>query len=103
MKNVKNFSNFISIEVNEWLDAPGSVDVPSDSYENKVRSRNYHSTDPTMPQVYDAMFEASEIYDFLDEHGKSEDFNKFLEKKRSGKEITDHIKEYIKERKNKAR
>jgi len=95
MKNLKKFHNF----VNEWIDSPGSIDVPGDSYENRVRSRNYHSTDPTMPQVYDAMFEASYFHDFLDQEGKSENFNKFLsEGKKSGSDITNYIKESFKEK-----
>ena len=75
MKNLQKFQNFI----NEWLDSPGSIDVPSNSYENRVKSRNYHSTDPAMPQVYDAMYEAAYFHEFLDNEGKSEkDFNRFI-------------------------
>ena len=95
MKNLQKFQNFI----NEWLDSPGSIDVPSNSYENRVKSRNYHSTDPAMPQVYDAMYEAAYFHEFLDNEGKSENFNKFLEEgKKSGSEITRYIKDSIKEK-----
>lgn len=101
MKNLENFKNF----VNEWLDSPGSVDVPANSYETRVRSRNYHSTDPAMPQAYDAFdaaYEASYFHDFLDEEGKSEKFNKFLsEGKKSGSQITDYIKDSFKEKSTK--
>jgi hypothetical protein len=95
MKNLQKFQNFI----NEWLDSPGSIDVPSNSYENRVKSRNYHSTDPAMPQVYDAMYEAAYFHEFLDNEGKSENFNKFLEEgKKSGSEITRYIKDSFKEK-----
>ena len=95
MKNLQKFQNFI----NEWLDSPGSIDVPSNSYENIVKSRNYHSTDPAMPQVYDAMYEAAYFHEFLDNEGKSENFNKFLEEgKKSGSEITRYIKDSFKEK-----
>ncbi len=98
MKNLKKFQD----HVNEWHDSPGSVDVPSSSYENKVRSRNYQSNDPSMPQVYDAMYEAAYFHDFLDGEGKSESFNKFLgESKRSGAEITDYIKDSFKSKSHK--
>lgn len=98
MKNLENFQTF----VNEWLDSPGSVDVSPNSYETRVRSRNYHSTDAAMPQVYDAfdaVYEASYFHDFLDNEGKSESFNKFLSGgKKSGSEITDYIKDSFKEK-----
>lgn len=95
MKNLQKFQNFI----NEWLDSPGSIDVPANSYENRVKSRNYHSTDPAMPQVYDAMYEAAYFHEFLDNEGKSESFNKFLEEgKKSGSEITRYIKDSFKEK-----
>ena len=95
MKNLQKFQNFI----NEWLDSPGSIDVPANSYENRVKSRNYHSTDPAMPQVYDAMYEAAYFHEFLDNEGKSENFNKFLEEgKKSGSEITRYIKDSFKEK-----
>lgn len=87
---IKNFNEF----VNEWLDAPGSVDVPGDAYDPKVNSRNYKPANPPLPEVVDAMFEASYINDFLDNQGKSEEFNQFLEgAKRSGADITGYLKE----------
>ncbi len=87
---IKNFNEF----VNEWLDAPGSVDVPSDAYDPKVNSRNYKPANSPLPEVIDAMFEASYINDFLDNQGKSEEFNRFLdEAKRSGSDITGYLKE----------
>lgn len=96
---MKDFRQFI---LTEWLDSPGSVDVPGQNTEIKVQSRNYNSTNPQLPEVVDGVFEASEIYDFLDEHGNSEDFNKFLkEKKRSGRQITDHLKDKLKNKKKK--
>ena len=88
--------------MNEWIDSPGSVDVPGQNTEIRVNSRNYTPAHQPLPFVQDAMFEASELYDFLDEHGNSEHFNKFLgEKNRSGREITDYIKEYLKNKKSK--
>jgi hypothetical protein len=89
MKNLIKFKGFI----NEWLDSPGSVDVPGNSYETRVNRRNYQSADPTMPETIDAMFEASYFHDFLDECGKSEEFNKFIgEDKKSGSDITEYLK-----------
>jgi hypothetical protein len=95
MENLKKYSKF----VNEWLDAPGSIDVPGEAMERRVNSRNYQTGNMTMPEVHDAMFEAADFYDFLDGHGKSEDFDKFLkEDKRSGSDITEHIKNKFKEK-----
>jgi hypothetical protein len=52
-----------------------------------------------MPQVYDAMYEAAYFHEFLDNEGKSENFNKFLEEgKKSGSEITRYIKDSFKEK-----
>jgi hypothetical protein len=89
MKNLQKFKGF----VNEWIDSPGSIDVPGDSYQTKVNSRNYQSADPTMPETIDAMYEEAYFHDFLDECGKSEEFNKFLnEDKKSGSDITEYLK-----------
>ena len=94
----KNFTEFLR----EWLDSPGSVVVPGQSTEMKVSSRNYTSTSPQMPEIVDAMFEASYFHDFLDKEGSSEEFNKFLKKsKRSGKEVTDYIKDSFKKKSSK--
>jgi hypothetical protein len=94
MKNLKNFDNFIF----EWLDSPGSVDVPGQSTEIRVNSRNYTSANPQMPEIIDAMYETAEVNIFLDNEGKSENFNKFLsKKKRTGTEVTDYIKESFRE------
>jgi len=95
MENIKKYSNYI----NEWLDSPGSVDVPGSEMEVRVNSRNYQPKNTQMPETYDAMFEAAEFYDFLDSHGKSEDFNKYIDlEKRSGSDITDHLKDRFKEK-----
>jgi hypothetical protein len=95
MENIKKYSSYI----NEWLDSPGSVDIPGDAMEIRVNSRNYQAKNMTMPETHDAMFEAAEFYDFLDSHGKSEDFNKYIDsEKRSGSNITDHLKDKFKER-----
>jgi hypothetical protein len=86
---IKKFDQFL----NEWLDSPGSVDVPGDSYDPKVNSRNYKPANPPLPEIVDAMFETAYINDFLDNQGKSEEFNKFLdEAKRSGSDITGYLK-----------
>jgi hypothetical protein len=74
MKNLKNIHRFI----NEWLDSPGSIDVPGQNSEIRVNSRNYKTQNQQLPEVFDAMFEAAYFHDFLDEEGKSEKFNKFL-------------------------
>jgi len=86
----KNFTDFL----NEWLDSPGSVDVPAQSTEVRVNSRNYTPANPSMPEIVDAMYEANYFHDFLDKEGKSEEFNKFLKgKKRSGSDITRYLKD----------
>lgn len=84
MKNIKS--------LNEWLDSPGSVDVPGQAYDTKVNSRNYKGVDPTMPIALDAMYEASYFNEFLDEQGGSEEFQKFVDEKKSGKDITEYLK-----------
>ena len=96
MKNLKKFPEFL----NEWLDSPGSIDVPGQNTEIRVSSRNYKPAHQPLPHIEDAMYEKSKIYDMLDEYGNSEDFNKFLgEKKRSGREVTDRIKDVFGNRK----
>jgi len=98
MKNLKNISDFL----NEWLDSPGSIDVPGQNSEIRVNSRNYKTQNQPLPEVVDAMFEASYFHDFLDEEGKSEKFNKFLDGgKKSGAQITNYIKDSFKERSSK--
>lgn len=98
MKNLKNISQFI----NEWLDSPGSVDVPGQNTEIRVNSRNYKTQNQQLPEVVDSMFEASYFHDFLDSEGKSEKFNKFLDEgKKSGSEITRYIKDSFKDKSSK--
>lgn len=89
MKNLKKFQPFL----NEWLDSPGSIDVPGQATEIRVSSRNYTPNYPQMPIVLDAMYEASFFNNFLDEEGKSESFSKFLkDERRSAKDITNYLK-----------
>jgi len=89
---IKKYDDFI----NEWLDSPNSIDVPGDAYDPKVNSRNYTPINQN-PQIEDAMFESSYFHDFLDNEGKSEEFNKFLdEDKRAGSEIADYLKDSFK-------
>jgi hypothetical protein len=96
MKNLKKFQGF----VNEWIDSPGSVDVPGQDSEIRVNSRNYTPARQPLPYIEDAMYEKAKIHEILDEYGNSEDFNKFLdEKKRSGREVTNKIKDIFGERK----
>lgn len=96
MKNLKKFPEYL----NEWIDSPGSVDVPGQNSEIRVNSRNYTPAHQPLPYIEDAMYEKAQIYEILDEFGNSEDFNKFLdEKKRSGREVTDRIKDIFGERK----
>lgn len=99
MENIKSFSSFL----NEWLDSPGSVDVPGSGFERGVNSRNYTSANKDqLPYVEDAMFESSHVYGYLDTQGKSLEFNEFLkEKPRRGKDITDYLKEGLRETKKK--
>lgn len=95
MKNLKKYPDFLT----EWIDSPGSIDVPGPDSENKVNSRNYKPAHQPLPYIEDAMYEKAQIYDLLDKYGNSEDFNKFLdEKKRSGREITDKIKDMFDEK-----
>ena len=99
MKNIKPFESFL----NEWLDSPGSVDVPGQSTETRVNSRNYTaSNDDQLPYIEDAMFEGSNVYGYLYDQGKSLEFNEFLkEKPRRGKDITDYLKEGLRNSKKK--
>lgn len=90
MKNLKKFPDFL----NEWIDSPGSVDVPGQDVEQRVNSRNYTPAHQPLPEVIDAMYEKAYFNDFLDEQGKSEHFNKFIEEgKKSASDITDYIKD----------
>ena len=83
---------------------PGTVEVPGDAYITQVNSRNYQAAHQPMPEVYDAMFEGSHFCRFLEECGKSETFNKFLsESKRSGSEITGHLKDSFLEKTQKGK
>jgi hypothetical protein len=95
MKNIKR--------LHEWLDSPGSVDVPGQSTETRVNSRNYTpSNSDQLPYVEDAMFEGSYVYEYLDNQGKSLEFEEFLkEKPRRGKDITDYLKEGLRNNKKK--
>lgn len=89
MNRIKKFQSFL----NEWLDSPGSIDVPGQSSEVRVNSRNYTPNNPQMPVVDDAMYEAAYFHDFLDEEGKSESFSKFLkDEERSAADITGYLK-----------
>jgi len=95
---IKNFKIFLK----EGIDSPGSVDVPGQDYEVKVNSRNYTPVNQPLPEVVDAMFESSYFTDFLDNEGKSEEFNKFLDKKkRSGSQITEYLKNSFSDKKTK--
>jgi hypothetical protein len=95
---IKNFKIFLK----EGIDSPGSVDVPGQDYEVKVNSRNYTPANQPLPEVVDAMFESSYFTDFLDNEGKSEEFNKFLDKKkRSGSQITEYLKNSFSDKKTK--
>jgi hypothetical protein len=85
---LKTFKNF----VNEWIDSPGSVDVPGQNTEIRVNSRNYTPANQPLPVVADAMFESSYFTEFLKDEGKSESFNKFIKnEKRSGSQITEYL------------
>lgn len=95
MENIKNFRDC----VNEWLDAPGSIDVPGNEYAPRVNSRNYTPAHQPLPEIVDPMFEASYFHQFLDDEGKSEEFNKFLaDGKKSGAQVTSYIKDSFKEK-----
>ena len=98
MKNLKKFSELIT----EWIDSPGSIDVPGQNSEIRVNSRNYSPEHQPPPEIVDAMYEASYFHDFLDNEGKSEKFNKFLDEgRKSGSQITDYIKDSFKEKSHK--
>jgi hypothetical protein len=87
---IKKYTDFIK----EGLDSPGSVDVPGQDYETRVNSRNYTPANQPLPIAVDSMFEANYFTSFLEEEGKSENFNNFIkEKKRSGSEITRFLRE----------
>ena len=84
MKNIKY--------INEWLDAPGSIDAPGSTMEVKVNARNYQSVNQqTTPNIIDSVYEKSYFFDFLKEQGNSKEFNDLLESEKSGKRITDWL------------
>jgi hypothetical protein len=96
MEKINNFNTFL----NEVMNQNGDIDVPGESYETKVNSRNYNKVEPQLPGIIDAMYESSYFNEFLDNEGKSEEFNKFLDKeKRSGSEITTYIKDSFESKK----
>jgi hypothetical protein len=86
---MKTFIQFINEDF-----FPGTVEVPGDAYVTKVNSRNYQPSHQPLPEIYDAMFEGAYFCDFLDECGKSENFNEFIkENKKSPSDITNYLKE----------
>ena len=87
--------------INEWLDSPGSVEVPGQNAEIKVNSRNYVSMNQPFSYVEDTLLDISYFHQFLDEESDSENFNNFLrKKKRSTKEITRYLKKSLENKRN---
>jgi len=94
LKNIKSFS-----EIKEALEVvgvdPGTALVQGRDYQIDVKSRNYQPINQPLPDVIDDTYNSTKIYKFLDETGSSEEFNQFLKEseKRSGKQVTDWLKE----------
>jgi hypothetical protein len=92
-KNIKSFGEYLLEYYTS--DAPGSVVVPGEWYKDGVNSRNYRPAHVQTPQVVDAMFQTTDLYNYLDELSEEEEFVKIL--RDSGKSPKDIIK-YVKQR-----
>jgi hypothetical protein len=94
--NIKSFEDFLlEYYVSE---APGSVVVPGEWYKDSVNSRNYRPAYTQMPQVVDAMFQTTDLYNYLDTLSEEEEFSKIV-KENNGKpkQIIKYLKRRINE------
>lgn len=92
-EKIKSFGNFL-LEF-YTSDSPGSVVVPGSWYKDSVNSRNYRPAHSQTPQVVDAMFQTTDLYNYLDTLSEEEEFVKIL--KDSNKHPRDIVK-YMKKR-----
>lgn len=94
-KSIKSFEKFL----NEYYisQAPGSVVVPGEWYKDNVNSRNYRPAYTQTPQVVDAMFQSTDLYNYLDSLAEEEEFNNMMESGKSSKEIMKYLKKRIQE------
>lgn len=93
--SIKSFENFL----NEYYvsDAPGSVAVPGEWYKNNVSSRNYKPAFTPLPQVVDAMFQTTDLYNYLDTLQEEKEFIKMLNDKIAPDKIVKYLKQRIHE------
>lgn len=93
--NIKSFENFL----NEYYvsEAPGSVVVPGEWYKDNVNSRNYRPAYTQMPQVVDAMFQTTDLYNYLDTLQEEEEFVEMLKKGDAPDKIVGYLKKRIHE------
>jgi hypothetical protein len=92
---VKSFENFL----NEYYisAAPGSVVVPGEWYKDNVNSRNYRPAYTQTPQVVDAMFQSTDLYNYLDTLAEEDEFNEMVKRGEAPKEVIKYVKKRIHE------
>lgn len=93
---IKSFEDFLlEYYVSE---APGSVVVPGEWYKDNVNSRNYRPAYTQMPQVVDAMFQTTDLYNYLDTLSEEEEFTTFIkENVDKPRDIIKYVKKRIHE------
>jgi len=93
-EKIKSFENFL-LEF-YTSDAPGSVVVPGNWYKDTVNSRNYKPAHSQTPQVVDAMYQTTDLYNYLDTLEEEEEFNNILKDGKKGpKELIKYLKQRI--------
>jgi len=92
---VKSFENFL----NEYYisAAPGSVVVPGEWYKDNVNSRNYRPAYTQTPQVVDAMFQSTDLYNYLDTLAEEDEFNEMVKRGEAPKKVIKYVKKRIHE------
>jgi hypothetical protein len=92
---VKSFENFL----NEYYisAAPGSVVVPGEWYKDNVNSRNYRPAYTQTPQVVDAMFQSTDLYNYLDTLAEEEEFTDMVKRGEAPKNVIKYVKKRIHE------
>lgn len=93
--SIKSFENFL----NEYYvsEAPGSVVVPGEWYKNNVNSRNYKPAYTQLPQVVDAMFQTTDLYNYLDTLQEEEEFIEMLKNNDAPNKVVKYLKKRIHE------
>lgn len=94
-RNIKSFENFL----NEYYvsEAPGSVVVPGEWYKDNVNSRNYRPAYTQMPQVVDAMFQTTDLYNYLDTLQEEQEFVAMLKNSDAPEKVVKYLKKRIHE------